>query len=198
MTDENEKNTIVLDELKALLYQYKKLFDRWSEDRQDFNRQGYDIEKLIKSFSEKIDQFAKLEPTVKQKIVASIQEATKESIQSVHSATRDEMSEAILPTLQRFEKTIQTANEQIEKYEKKSIKETVLSYGVAVIVGIACGLLVAQFMMPPPIYPIDDERLHYVLAGERLTQIWPKLTNAEKKRITTLFNTQEKKDHDVT
>ena len=194
---EKDNDEVLLDGLKGTLYQYKTLYDRLEGDRDFLGTQCHNIKALAKLFTEKVEQFSKLEQLVKQRLVASIQETAKESVKQIHNATREEMSEAISPTLQRFEKTVLTASERLQQYEKKSIKETILSYDVAILVGISCGVLVAQFMMPAPIYPIDDERLHYIFAGEKLNQIWPKLSKTEQKKITALFDAQSKKDHEM-
>lgn len=193
----SDKDDILLDELKAILYQYKKLCDRWSEDRQDFAKQGYDIEQLVNVFTEKVEQFSKLEPIVKQKLVASIQEAAKEGVKQVHDATRAEMNEAVSFTLERFQNTVHEARELLKGYEKKSRIDELFSYGKVIIVGIVSALLIVKLMMPNPIYPIDDERLHYIWAGEKLNQIWPKLSKAEQKKITALFDERSKKDQEL-
>lgn len=191
------QDDVLLDELKAILYQYKKLCDRWSEDRQDFAKQGYNIEQLVNVFTEKVTQFSKLEPIVKQKIVASIQEAAKEGVKQVHDATRAEMNEAVSFTIERFQSTVHEARKLLNGYEKKSRKDELISYGKVIIVGIVSALFIVKLMMPSPIYPIDDERLHYIWSGEKLNQIWPKLSKAEQQKITRLFDAQSKKDHEL-
>jgi hypothetical protein len=76
------------DRLKAILYQFLKLYERWSEDRQVSMKELADLNELVGDFSQEVTQFKKLEPKVRQHLAASIHQATSDAVEAMSEKMR--------------------------------------------------------------------------------------------------------------
>ena len=68
MDDKTTVEISVEDRLKAIVYQFILLHDRWSEERQVAAKQGADMADLLKLFDYQIKNFKTLESKVRQEI----------------------------------------------------------------------------------------------------------------------------------
>src|SRR5437660_576534 len=68
------------ERLKALLYQYLALYERWSEDRQLVVKRDADYAALLQAFSKHLQSFRDLVPAVRKDTVESLQHALKQAL----------------------------------------------------------------------------------------------------------------------
>ena len=78
MTSAKENNSLNNeDRLKGIAYQFLKLYERWSEDRQVLNKNMAAFEELLKIFIKEIKEFEKIEGQVRDQILTSIEKSAK-------------------------------------------------------------------------------------------------------------------------
>jgi hypothetical protein len=136
--------------LKALVYQYVSLYERWSEDRQVAAQQSADVAELVKIFTEQVNGFKELEARVRRQMVVSLERAAsnvaKEVGEEVGQAARGVMD----ASEQQLSKTVHEAQTCLTRYEEELIS-AFWNYGVALfILAIGVGLLTVWLLMPRP------------------------------------------------
>jgi predicted nucleic acid-binding Zn-ribbon protein len=112
--EEALKNLTPEERLKALLFQYSKLYARWSEDREVFNKGMADQEEVLNHFTQKlkkleeqIGQFEELEPHVRQKLVETVKISINTMVDSINEKIGHSVTLAI-------DKSVKKLDEEIE------------------------------------------------------------------------------------
>jgi hypothetical protein len=201
--------------LKATLLQYVKLYERWSEDRQEWTKKLAEVEEVYIQFETAVDKFDEVDKKFRASLKGFIVTESKNVADSVKESLQDtvnEVKQSINQTVKEVQEKIHTAvtdevkksitnlNDAVDK-ANYSLKETVRVYNqevswqfwktmLATFIG---GVVISIFMliyftkiMPKPVLPISDQQLEYLHVGQSLMAIWPKLSKAEQERVKKL------------
>jgi ElaB/YqjD/DUF883 family membrane-anchored ribosome-binding protein len=174
------------DRLKAVLYQFIKLYERWSEDRQVAARQGADMAELAAEFSAQVKLFKSLEPKVREKIVTSIETASANIANNVGEAVGKEAAKAVEDTIQQLNESVEQAQYVLNRYEKEVATNQWKVIGVSALVTIATCLLLVRFLIPQPTLPLTNFQAQMLSNGIEMYKVWPKLTKEEQDHWQTL------------
>lgn len=190
-----ERELTLLEKIQASLYQFSKLSERWSEDRQIFSKQGSDLDQLLQAFKAQVDQFEKTTPQFKQRLVSVIEEsissASKTAVTELKNTVQQEASAEIERTIKPLNNSVKNAQAALENYKAHSSfndwKMVALLVIVAILSSVLCGSYIAEKLMPEPRLTLEEPFYHYFTTGEKLSQNWSKLTPSEKKHLRQLM-----------
>lgn len=189
MSSENENNQLNNeDRLKGIAYQFLKLYERWSEDRQVFNKNMAKQEEVLKLFTSQLNNLEKLEPQVRKELIVSIQNAIKSASQEIGKMIGEsvtfEMDEACI----ELQKRINKANEMLEKHQENEKNSLLITIALMIGASIASSLLIVWLLMPKPTLPLTDDQMGVYHDGQFLNDFWPKLSKKEQQHLTNLAN----------
>ena len=141
-------------QLQAVLYQYVKLYERWSEDRQVLMAQVAKLETVIQNLSNEVDSFAELELDIQKQIRSSIQQASTQIVQSVKQEARALVEEKIHSQIERLDQMLGKTELLLRDYGTQTRREKWKIPGAAILSGLlvalGVGMLIAKLLMPAP------------------------------------------------
>lgn len=176
------------DRLKAVLYQFITLYERWAEDRQLAAKQGADTAELIKLFSGQVKDFKTLESKVRQELANTIQQsattAAKEMTEKISKIATDKVDVSAKRLQQAVETTTQQFNTHQQQIDHWFYGWIAGVFGAAVIVA----LLITHWMMPEPYLPLTGQQLQTYEHGRLFEAFWPKLSKKEKDHLINIAN----------
>ena len=178
------------DRLKAVLYQFITLYERWAEDRQLAAKQGADTAELIKLFSAQVKDFKTLESKVRQELANTVHQsataATKEMTEKISKIATEQVDSSA----KRLHKAADEAAHQMNAYRQQFDRWLYGSIAAIFVVAIVVGVLVAHFIMPEPYLPLTGQQLQTYEHGRLFEAFWPKLSKKEKDHLIGLANTK--------
>lgn len=189
MTGENlpEKTEVLKPEeqLEAILYQFVNLYERWSEDRQAAAKQGAELNKLVKNFSEEVINFKQLESNVKSQIRDSILNAGTTVTKSIGNQIKADAQEAIKEASATLSKAVQQTQQTLaEAGNEVNGGLWRLVFG-SFFCAILTALLILWFFIPSRIV-MDNDFKNAIADGVRYEKFWPKLNNAQQQWLIDL------------
>src|ERR1700722_9884681 len=117
----NEQSTEMSqeDRLKAILYQFITLYERWAEDRQMAAKQGADTAELIKLFSAQVKDFEILESKVRRELAHTIHQSaitsTKEMTENISKIATDQVDGSV----KHLQKAVEAAAQQLNAHKRQ-------------------------------------------------------------------------------
>lgn len=201
--------------LKATLLQYVKLYERWSEDRQEWTRKLVEVEESYLRFDTAVNKFEEVDKNFRaslkafiltesqhaaSNVKASLQEVAEDVKQSIHEAAKTAREEIRGAAMAETKKTVTDLNYAVDKAKNK-LEDAISAYHqeisgqfwrtamvatLASVVASAIMLMIVFKAMPKPMLPISGQQLEQLHLGHSLSAVWPKLTKAEKERLKKL------------
>lgn len=166
-------------QLQAVLYQYVKLYERWSEDRQVLMAQVAKLETVIQNLSNEVGSFSELELDIPKQIRSSIQQASTQIVQSVKQEARTLVEEKVRSQVDRLDQMLGKTELLLLHYGTQTRREKWKIPGAAIlsglVVALGVGMLIAKLLMPPPIIPLTDGQYQALMEGLVYERVWPKL-----------------------
>ena len=179
------------DRLKSIAYQFVKLYERWSEDRQEAAKQRADLEELIEALGEYIQNFKELEPKARQQWAASMQKALADTAEHVGTLLSKEAVRVVEETSQHLDRVVHRATETLSSYQEEVVKTQWKVIGVSALTTIATSLLVVWLLIPKPTLPLSNQQISYLNRVLMFEQIWPKLSKFDKEHWLKLIQEQD-------
>lgn len=180
---EEEMTLAPREHLESLLYQFVKLYERWSEDRQVAAKQGADIAKFVKAFSEQVENFETIHEDVKEEINTSIENAAKNMATYVGRSIGDAAHKEVEPTVQKLKDVTYDAGNTLSRYQATLDLTQWKIIGVTVFSTVLASLLIVKFLMPKPTVPLTNDQIATYQSGVILESVWPKLSTHQKQWI---------------
>lgn len=174
------------DRLKAVVYQFIALYERWSEDRQLAAKQGSDTAALIKIFIEQVKNFKELEPKVRQHLAESIQTATSRAAEKIGEGIGKEAVRATEEIARQLAQASEKAECTLMRYENEMKNTQWKIIGSTIFTAIATSLLIVWLLMSTPTLPLTKAQLGDLRSGQLMHEVWPKLSKKEQQHWVTL------------
>jgi len=198
MRDRNDNETLSdlsgEDRLKAIVYQFVALYERWSEDRQAFVQQNFDAAELVRIFTQQVKNFEELEPTVREHLTLSIRNATVNATREISEKIGKEATSATEKSAQRLMQVTDVAERTLRHYQSEIIASQWKIILISVVTAITCSLLVVwllvKILMPAPILPLSNKQIEYLNSGMMMEKVWPKLSKKEQEQWRELLAPQ--------
>jgi len=192
MSHESTQALTQEERLKAIVYQFISLYERWSEDRQLAAKQGADTAALIKTFTEQVEQFKTLEPEVRRHIVSSIQRSTVDAANVISEKIRQEANHAIENTVQQLADAVERAERVLHAQQKNIRTNQWKIITCTVLTTLAASLLLVWLLMPKPVLPLTPKQMTYLSNGQAMEVIWPTLSKKERAHFLKLVQAKLK------
>ena len=192
--------------LKGILYQYINLYERWSEDRQQFAALGAEIQKTRIAFDEAFNRVNQIDF----KILSAVDEKMKNMMTSLlaHAKTVtdkhchayfDNDQQALLQGIaDRFSDMIQQLDDENHKiieqtkqltqeleekntfWQWRNFTSRLVFIGVTVIVSVFVGVITANRLLPDRIYQVDSLAIASMQYGEDFLAYYDHLPKRKK------------------
>jgi hypothetical protein len=185
-TDNDSQSLTHEDRLKAIAYNFVKLYDRWSEDRLLAAKQGADTAELVKQFTEQVKRFETLEPSVRHHIHTTIQQSTSNVAKTVTDETMKAAIRATAEIADELKSIVHRAEDTLKRYQTEVITTQWKIIGVTIITTVLTCLLIVKLLMPVPALPLSNQQIHNLSFGELMNATWPKLSKQEQQHISGL------------
>jgi hypothetical protein len=178
------------DRLRATLFQFIKLYERWSEDRQEAAKQAADMDELVALFTAQVESFKELVPQTCKYLGKSIRDAAS----NVVNLMGEEISKGALSATELVVKDLARTTEKAENtlacYQKEVVTTQWKVIGISVLTTIATSLLLVWLLIPKPtqILPFTNTQIKELYDGKLLALVWPKLSKKEQDHWLELVN----------
>jgi hypothetical protein len=180
----------VEERIKALLFQYLKLYERWAEDRQAFNKNMAVHEEMLKDFSEKINEFEKqtnhfeqLEPQVRQALADSVKKAATAMVDNINTHVGQSVTSFVDKTTQELNYKMKEFYGLLKNYQSEMQTSQIKTILITIGTAIASSLLIAWLLIPKPYMPLSSQDMNTYLQGVNMQNLWPKLSRKTQLEI---------------
>lgn len=175
-----QPNLSAEDRLLGVLYQFIKLHECWSKDRQVFADQIQQLEEAIQNLSGQVNAFSQLESAIQQQVQGSIRNAGTQIAQVVKQETHLLMTEAIYGQVNRLAQVVREGESLLQHYYSQTRWQKWKVLGGSLVVALGVGVLVSWLLMPNPILPLTDSQQIALTNGYVYNAVWPKLPEEDK------------------
>lgn len=186
MSDDVMQEMTQEERLKAILYQFITLYERWAEDRQAAAKQGADTTQLVNIFIEQVKRFKELEPQVRQQILTSIQNTTTSAVKTISEEIGKEATRAVESTARQLTNSVEQTQRTLGAYQQEVVTTQWKVILTTAVTTIATCLLLVWLLMPKPTLPLTDDQIKDMYGGKLMTLVWPKLSEKERKHWKAL------------
>lgn len=189
MTTSQENNSLNTDDrLKGIAYQFLKLYERWAEDRQVFNKNMAAFEEMLKIFINQIKEFEKLESRANNQILISAEKAAKHVCAEIGTMVGNSITREVDSSTIELKKSVNEAISLLKNYQAEG--KSGLFWGISAIIAssILTSLFLVWLLIPAPKLPLTDDQLNTYYNGHFFGEFWPKLSKKEQKQLTDLAN----------
>lgn len=189
------------EQLKAVLFQFVTLYERWSEDRQVLMAQVAKLDEAIQNLSGEIESLSDLEPDLQERLQGTIKNAGTHVAEIVKWEASALAKETMGQQANRLHRAIDDAELLLQRYALSSKWmdwkhfSSICLMALATAVGV--GVFVAWLLMPAPTLPLTDDQFTALMNGKIYARVWPKLSaedqahwNAVKDKIYKTKPTQ--------
>jgi hypothetical protein len=186
MIDEQTSDEVTFQEfamekrLKAIAFQFVKLYERWSEDRQAAAAQGADMTELVRLFTEQVESFRELEPEVRKHLAASIHNATLSAAEKIGSVIGKEATYATEQIARELLDVTRRTEQTLTRYETEIIMTQWKVIGIGAFTTIVTCLLLVWLLIPRPTLPLTSSQIMNLRSGQLTNKVWPKLSKKEQ------------------
>ena len=169
------------DRLKALVYQFIALYERWSEDRQVAAKHGADQADLLQQFLRQVEQFKGLVPTVREDLQKSLREEIQRSVTHLENPLRKQTEESIRTSLSKLDNATYNATQALNRYQSAHADAITTTgwkiAGASIVTAVLLAALVLKYIVPPP---LTSEQIMELYDGQLLHRIFYRLSSSEK------------------
>lgn len=189
------------DRLKAIFYQFVKLYERWSEDRQVLAKLLADVSDNVKKFDQQLNRFEQIEPEYRKKLAelirsesADVAKKVGEQVnRAVQSATYAQIADVIVPLKNSVVSACQALDDQ-----KASLTLMNRTFLLMLLLGSLLSGIVAAYIVKEPksevpattskpsTVSLTQSQKVTLQAGEFMQRLWPKLSKQEQQRLTAI------------
>lgn len=180
MNDMSPTEMTAEDRLKAVLYQFVSLYERWSEDRQIAAKQGADIKDIISVFIEQLNHLKNLTPQVRQQLLGSVQTSAREAIKTISETIGKEATGAVEATARQLANTVEKVQQTLTAYQYEVVNTQWKIILSTMVTTLAASLLIFWLFMPKPVLPLTDKQIKDLRSGQLMSLVWPKLSQQER------------------
>ena len=183
------------ERLKGIAYQFLKLYERWSEDRQVLNAHLATQAEMLKTFSAQLKNFESLEPQVRDQLVNNIHKAAKSISHEMGSMMQQVIGKVVTFEVESATKKLSqvindTAN-TLKNYQANAENNLIKTIGITVGTTLVASLLIVWLLIPKPTLPLTGDQLNTYYNGQLLNEFWPKLSKKEQQHLTALAHTPD-------
>jgi hypothetical protein len=190
-TEQEESALTPEEHLESILFQFVNLYERWSEDRQVAAKQGADIAKFVKAFSEQITHFESIEEGVRKDITTSIEVAAKNMGVSMGKMIGEAASKEVEPIVRKLREVVHDAEMSLSRYCSDSQLTKWKTIGITAFSSIAVSLMIAWLIMPRPMIPLTNDQIATYQSGVFFESVWPKLSTKQRQSILDISKTMK-------
>ncbi len=188
-TIKEESNQLNLDDrLKGIAYQFLKLYERWAEDRQVFNKNMVAFDEMLKLFIDQIKNFENLETKVRQQLLNSISKASIAMAEKVGTNVSQAATKAVDETASKLNQVVDHATVVLNAYRTEVQGNHWKIIAASFVTTIITSLIIVFLLIPKPSLPLTDDQLNTYNNGHFFSEFWPKLSKKEQKHLTDLAN----------
>jgi len=181
------------EQLKALLYQYVNLYERWSEDRQVFAKKGADLACVLQDFQAAIERLGTLEEQVRDRITQHLNTLLPTVREAIVKTATEDVQEKLQTAAERLEDIVWQTERTLQKSLWEVVKSRMLWCGVAVLGAALTGVVVTQLLLPHTLYSLTPYQIQVMEVGENFEGLLRRLSPAEEKRFLKSLKVLEKK-----
>lgn len=188
MSAEQRETVLTSEEqLEAILFQFITLYERIAEDRQVTAKQGYDIAKLVKEFSQNVAQFSSLEERVRKDIHTCIKNESNNMTTDIGKTLAKSAFSEVEPVISKLRSATNDGNTLLRAYYSEMRTTHWKIILAAVVSSILTSLLIVWFLMPKLTLSLSSDDRAYMTTGYEIMTIWKKLSKAERSHIENLI-----------
>ncbi len=189
MSVQEENNQLNLDDrLKGIAYQFLKLYERWAEDRQVFNKNMAAFEEMLKLFTDEIKNFENLEIKVRQQLLSSISKASNAMAEKVGTNVSQSATKAVDETASKLNQVVDHATVVLNAYRTEVQGNHWKIIAASFVTTIITSIIIVFLLIPKPSLPLTDDQLNTYNNGHFFSEFWPKLSKKEQKHLMDLAN----------
>lgn len=194
---EEENNALNIDDrLKGIAYQFLKLYERWSEDRQVLNKNMAVLEEMLKVFITQIKEFEKLEVRANNQILISAEKAVKQVCSEIGGVVGKSLTREVDLSVVELKKSVNETTTILKHYQAE-IKNSLLWTVCAAIAGsVITSLFIVWLLMPTPKLPLTDDQLNTFYNGQFFNEFWSKLSKKEQNHLKDLAKSSDSAQKD--
>jgi hypothetical protein len=186
MSAEGHQELSAEERLKGLAYQFLKLYERWSEDRQALNKNMAEQADMLMKFTSHLKNFERLEPQVRKSLIESIQYSSKMVAEEIGSKVGEAANIEVKKTVQQLQKAIDQATDTMSYYQHEIKNNFLKTTGLTLLTAIAASLLAVWLVMPKPVLPLTGDMLDAYADGVFIQDVWSKLPMKLRKEINDI------------
>lgn len=169
--------------LKSLLFQYSKLYSRWSEDREEFNKGMAEQEEVLKKFGLKINQlaqqisnFEQLESQVRQNLSESVRRAAGSMVDNINENIGSSVTSSVNATAKELNYKLKDFYQALGSCKEEMQISQIKTFLVMMGASIVSSLLIVWLLVPKPIMPLSGDNMQTYSAGIDIQALWPKFS----------------------
>lgn len=189
---DNEPALTSEDRLKAVFYQFVKLYERWSEDRQLLAKLLAEVSDNVKTFEQQIHQFERIDPAFRKKLLELMRDESARMAQTVgeqvNATVQATTTTQVALVTEPLKASVASACQALEN-QKQSMTLMNVKFVLILLVGSLLSGLAGAYVMeasksqPPTLTRGQQVTLQ---AGEFVQRLWPKLSKKEQQRLIAL------------
>ena len=185
----NESAMTLHERLEALLYQYVRLYERWSEDRQVFAQKGAELSQALAAMQTEIKHLSTIEASVRRSLSSELQSVVQATQKAVVLAATGEAKKSLEQAEQRFRAMIAEVDRAFRQTAREVVQSRWQWFTITVLSAVLGGLLFAWFLLPHRLYQLTQQQADLVSMGGRLLTI---INHMPKKERQQLFRQLER------
>jgi hypothetical protein len=186
---QNEQEEVQLgkdDRLKAILYQYIKLYERWSEDRQIFMKNLSLLDDFSAKFAQQLKEQKDLESHIRNQLVSSIQREVRDVSEGIGEKIKESANLAVEKTANSLKQTVRDATTALENYKSETKASNIKMIALTIGASVLSSLLIAKLLMPAPVEPFARSDFDAFESGLILKGVWQEVPDRTKMELNNL------------
>lgn len=180
--------------IKSLLFQYLKLYERWSEDRQAFNKNMATHADRLAFFGDKLmelkaclETFEKLEPRVRHSLAETLKETGDALVEAINERVGGAVTSAVHETAEELHQALKGFYPVLMDYQAQMQGGRIEAILMTVGAGIISSLLIVWLLVPKPFLPLTGDMLSAYVEGLRMKKVYSTLSSKTQKEIDKAF-----------
>lgn len=177
------------DRLKAIAYQFIKLYERWSEDRQESVKQCAEVDELVSEFTEQVDNLRNIEEKIIGGVRNSIRNETKDIAAHVGKTIGDFATREAEMTVRELHKIVVRTENLLSWYQSSLSISNLRVIVMIILSAFFTSILTVWFLAPKSTLPLTEKQIGFLNSGFMMDRVWPKLTKKEQDHWIALADT---------